>query len=305
MSPVLSKSKHGTDHGSRPPVAVEVSPEGVLAAVRSGPGEAPVLAFAGLQPGTVVPGIDEPNLRSPAAVTEAIRAALENLAPRTRSLTVIVPDTAVRVFVMDFDSLPSKASEVLPVLRIRLRKMVPFDVEKAGVSYQVLSETSSECRALIAVLPGPILEEYEAAVRAAGYEPGAVLPSSLAALAALATDEPVLAALMSGSTLTTLIAHGQDLLLYRTLELPVDAAQRLAEVQRDIAVAAAYFEDKLAARPRWLHYTGIGSAEDFARWIRDPELTVIELVPRPESGAATSLKRVSLAGITGALAGAA
>ena len=48
-----------------------------------------------------------------------------------------------------------------------------------------------ECRVLIAVLPGPILEEYEAAVRAAGFEPGAVLPSSLAALAALDSDDPV------------------------------------------------------------------------------------------------------------------
>ena len=63
------------------------------------------------------------------------------------------------------------------------------------------------------------------------------------------TDEPVLAACMSASSLTTLIAHGQNLLLYRTLELPADTAQRLAEVQRDIAVAAAYFEDKLGSAP--------------------------------------------------------
>ncbi len=305
MSPTLSKSQHGSASSARPSIAVEVGPEGVLAAVRSSPGEVPALAFAALQPGSLVPGIDEPNLRSPAAITDAIRTALENLAPRTRSLTLVIPDTAVRVFMMDFDSLPAKAAEVLPVLRIRLRKMVPFDVEKAGVSYQVLSETSSECRALIAVLPGPILQEYESAVRAAGYEPGAVLPSSLAAIAAVATDEPVLAACMTGSSLTTLIAHGQDLLLYRTLDLPTDSAQRLAEVQRDIAVAAAYFEDKLASRPKWLHYAGVGSAEDFARWVRDPELTVIELAPRPETGATTSLKRVSLAGVAGALAGAA
>lgn len=305
MSPTLSKSQHDSVNGARPPIAVEVGSEGVLAAARPAPGESPSLAFAGLPPGALVPGIDEPNLRAPAAVAEAIRGALESVAPRTRSLTLVIPDTAVRVFVLDFDTLPAKAAEVLPVLRIRLRKTVPFDVEKAGVSYQVLSETSSECRALIAVLPGPILQEYEGAVRSAGYEPGAVLPSSLAALAAVTTNEPMLAACMSGSSLTTLIAHGQDLLLYRTLELPFDAALRLSAAQRDIAVAAAYFEDKLGKRPRWLHYAGIRSAEDFARWIRDPELTVIELVPRPDTGATTSLKQVSIAGIAGALAGVA
>ena len=305
MSPALTKSKHGSDYGVRPPVAVEIAPEGVLAAARLAPAESPTLAFVALPPGAVVPGIEEPNVQSPAALADALGTALGKLELRTRSVTLVIPDLAVRVFVMDFDSLPAKAAEVLPVLRIRLRKMVPFDVEKAGISYQVLSETASECRSLIAVTPGPILEEYEAAVRASGYEPGAVLPSSLAALAAITSDEPVLAASLSGSSLTTLIAHGQDLLLYRTSELPIDSAQRLAEAQRDIAVAAAYFEDKLEKRPRWLHYAGISSAEDFARWIRDPELTVVEMVPRPDTGATTFLKRVSFAGIAGALAGAA
>jgi type IV pilus assembly protein PilM len=300
----LSKTHSGTQSGVRPPAAVEVVPEGVLAAARPNQGEPPVFAFVGLQEGALVPGIDEANLRAPAAVTEGIRAALENVAPQTRSVTLIVPDSAVRVFVLDFDSLPPKAAEAIPVVRFRLRKMVHFDVEKAGVSYQILSETKTECRVLIAVIPGPILEEYESAVRAAGFEPGAVLPSSLAALATVNAEEAVLAASMSGSSLTTSITYGQDLLLYRTLELPDDPAQRLAEVQRDIAVAAAYFEDKLDRRPRWLHYAGISTAEDFGRWIRDSELTVIDMTPRPETGATTALKRLSLAGITGALAGA-
>jgi type IV pilus assembly protein PilM len=79
---------------------------------------------------------------------------------------------------------PRKAAEIYPVLRFRLRKMVPFDVEHAGLSYQVLVENKDECKVLAAVLPGPVLAEYEAVVRAAGYEPGAVLPSGLAALEA-------------------------------------------------------------------------------------------------------------------------
>ena len=95
------------------------------------------------------------------------------------------------------------------------------------------------------------------------------------------------------------------MLLYRTLELPEDPSQRLAEVQRGIAVAAAYFEDKLGARADGSSIMrAIGTAEEFARWINDPELTVVELAPRPETGAATALGNLSLAGIAGALAGA-
>ena len=115
-------------------------------------------------------------------MANAIRAALGQVSPRTRAVTLVLPDTVVRVFVLDFDSLPAKAAEAISVLRFRLRKMVPFEVEHAGLSYQVLVENKTECKVLAAVIPGPVLAEYEAAVRAAGYEPGAVLPSSLAAL---------------------------------------------------------------------------------------------------------------------------
>ncbi len=307
MSTTSSKAQSGMKYAARPAAAVEIAPEGVLAAALPGKGQTAVYAFAPLPTGSLVPGIDEHNLKAPELVKAAISTALGDVSPRTRDVTLVLPDPAVRVFVLDFDSLPEKASEVVPVLKFRLRKMVPFDAEHAGVSYQVLSATATECRVLIAVIPGPVLAEYETAVRSAGYEPGAVLPSSLAALATLDSEGPVLAACLSAVSLTTLITNGQDLLLYRTLDLPTDPAQRLMEVQRDIAVAAAYYEDKLAVRAPRLHYGGFGGADEFARWInlKDPELPVVEIAPRPSTGAATTLGRLNFAGIAGALAGVA
>ncbi len=307
MNSILSKAKIVSKPGGRPPAAVELAPDGVLAAALPGPDQAPVYAFQPLPPGALIPSISEANLRTPDVVAAAIRYALGEVSPRTRAVTLVLPDTVVRVFVLDFDSLPGKAAEAYPVLRFRLRKMIPFDVEHAGLSYQILTETKSECKVLAAVLPGPVLAEYEAAVRAAGYEPGAVLSSSLAALEAgdaARSMEAVLGANLSGMALTTFIINGQDLLLYRTLDLPEDAGLHLQEVQRGIAVASAYFEDRLGARPSRLHYAGIGGAQEFARWIGDSELSVVDLTPRPETGATTALGRTSIAGLTGALAGA-
>lgn len=303
MDSLLSKIKLGSQTGGRPPAAVEISPEGVLAAALSGAGEA-AFAFEALPPGALMPGIGEPNLRAPELIANAMRNVLSQVAPRTRSVTLVVPDTVVRVFVLDFDSLPAKPAEAFPVLRFRLRKMVPFDVEHAGLSYQVLVQTKTDCRVLTAVLPGAILAEYEAAARAAGFEPGAVLPSSLAALAGLDAPHPVLAANLSRVSLTTSITNGDDLLLYRTLDLPEDSALHLDEVRRGIAVAAAYFEDKLGVRPTRLHYAGIGTAQQFASWIDDPELAVVDLALRPSTGVMTALGEASIAALTGALAGA-
>jgi type IV pilus assembly protein PilM len=308
LTSILDKAKIATQPGGRPPAAVELSPEGVLAAALPAPGQPAVYAYEPLPQGMLVPNIGEPNLRAPEVITAAIRNALGQVSPRTRSVTVILPDTLVRVFVLDFDSLPSKATEAMPVLRFRLRKMVPFDVEHAGLSYQVLSETRSELKVLAAVIPGPILTEYEPAVRAAGYEPGSVLSSSLAALESIDSMESVLGVNLSSLALTTSIINGQNLLLYRTLDLPADPALRLQEVRRGVAVASAYFEDKLGARPSKLHLSTTreacaGGTQEFAAWLDDPELAVVDLFPLPDTGAVSALGSSSVAGVAGALAG--
>jgi type IV pilus assembly protein PilM len=303
LKQLLSKAQLATPPGGRPPAAIEIAPEGVLAAALPAKGQSPVFAFEPLPAGAIVPGIAEANLRAADTVVSAIRAALGKVSPRTRSVTVVLPDTSLRVFVLDFDSLPPKPIEALPVLRFRLRKMVPFDVEHAGLSYQVLVEKKNEMKVLAAVIPGAILQEYESAVRAAGHEPGAVLPSTLAALASRDSMEAMLTANLSASALTTSITNGQDLLLYRTLDLPESEAARLQELQRGIAVAAAYFEDKLQVKPQQVYFAGVGRAQDFGRSIGDPELTITDLAPMPETGAATALGELSIAGVAGALAG--
>lgn len=306
MAAILDKARTkvtaGAQTGGRPPGAVEVSPEGVLAAAETGADNAPTYAYVALPTGALTPGIEGTNVQAPDVVAAAIRAALDELSPRKRSVTLVLPDTVVRVFVLDFDAFPAKAAEALPVLRFRLRKMVPFDVEHAGLSYQVLPKGQNELRVLAAILPGPVLAEYEAAVRAAGYEPGAVLPASLAVLETVHSLDAVLIANLSPQSITTTIASGEDLLLYRTLDLPEEPALRIEEIQRGIAVAAAYFEDKLQARPGRLYYTGSTPMKEFAAWVNDAELPVVELAAQPGSGAMTTLGRMSVAGVTGALA---
>ena len=305
MALLANKIKIASQPGGRPQAAVELAPEGALAAALPAVGQPPVYAFAALPPGALTPGIAEANIHAAEVVSAAVRSALDQVSPPSRWVTLVLPDTTARVFVLDFDSLPSKAAEIMPVLRFRLRKMVPFDVEHAALSYQVLFQEKSGVKVLATIMPGPILAEYEAAVRAAGYEPGAVLPSSLAAIAALDSLEPILAANLSSVALTTSITSGQDLLLYRTIDLPSDPVLRLAEVQRSIAVAAAYFEDKIMARPQQLHYAGGENVVDFARAIDDPELAVVAMAPTPATGATTAMGPMSFAGINGALAGVA
>jgi type IV pilus assembly protein PilM len=220
--------------GTRPRLAVEVRAEGVVAArAEDAAALLTAVAKADLTEGAVAPGLKVGNIVNKTAVTAALRKVLDGVAgsgrERLRDVTVIVPDSAVRVLFVDFDQLPSKAVEALPVVRFRLKKLLPFDADEAMVSYQVMSTGKDSVKLLAVAMPKAVLEEYESAVLAAGYLPGAVLPSTLAALAGLEEAEaPVLVVNAGLGTVTTAIVQAGMLLLHRSVDMSVGGNAPLA-----------------------------------------------------------------------------
>lgn len=218
--------------GTRPPLAVEVRAEGVVAARAESAATAVLSAVsrAELRPGVVAAGLKDGNLPDRAAVVAAMRKTLDEVAgrgsERSRHVTLVVPDAAARVLLLDFDELPSKAAEALPVVRFRLKKLLPFEVEGAAVSYQILSAVRGTVKVLAVAIPAAVLAEYERAVTDAGYLPGAVMPSTLAALAGLDAAEGASLVVNAGpGTVTTAIVRGGDLLLHRTVDVSGDVAE--------------------------------------------------------------------------------
>ncbi|WP_109488877.1 hypothetical protein [Occallatibacter savannae] len=300
---VLSRWKARLRLQERPPVAVEIASAGVLAAAKTVASDIKY-AYRPLPVGAVTPGVNQPNLRNPEAISTALRSALEEVSGVMRSVTLLLPDPATRVFSLEFDSLPDDPSHVSAVLRLRLKKVVPFDIESARISYQLLDRSGNICKMLAVAVPKGVLNEYEAVVRDAGFQPGAVLPSALSALAALNSDEPVLSAYLSGVSLTTSITAGKNILLYRTHELPDNIDERTAEMQRDIAVALAYFEDELKTAPACVHYAGDLDADEFSRSVLAQPLPVKHYSASQQNGESPAFPFGSNpAGLVGALAG--
>jgi type IV pilus assembly protein PilM len=291
----------------RPRLACEITSAGVVA---GRPGEAEqeiVSSFAPLRPGVLAAGLKPPNFTDRAAVAGALRQALDEISVKETQITVVIPDAAVRVLLLDFDLLPAKLAEALPIIRFRLRKLVPFEVEDAAVSYQIMPGKPGLVRVIVAVSPAAVLAEYESAVREAGYEPGVVLPSTLAALAAVSAEEPSLVINRNGSSVTTAITRQNELLLHRTLELtekellPEENQLHAAEeLQQSVSVAVAYFEDTLESPPRQLLSCGLGGPEELIRLLGDDSIPVRDLVPTPYKSKA--MPRGLLAGVVGALA---
>jgi type IV pilus assembly protein PilM len=276
--------------------------------------------------GVLSPGLKTTNLKDRAAVSTAIRQALDQVTESrkkrgSRQVTVVVPDAAMRVLLLDFDTFPAKQADILPMLRFRLRKLVAFEVDDAAISYQVMetqreSGSDNPVRVAVATMPGAIRAEYEDAVREAGYEPGAILSSSLAALAAVPNDGATLLVNRNANSVTTAIARANDLMLFRTLDFPEPAldmdldmatdaavAESLAteELQQAVSVSISYFEDTLGTPVTQIYSVGPGGAAELARLLDDESIRVRELVPSP-AGASRSETTGMLAGVVGALA---
>lgn len=315
-------------------MACEIMPQGVIAA-RSADASSPLAAVSRVElaEGAVVPSLRPGNIVDRVAVAAAVRRALEGIdaKPNSRNadITLVIPDPAVRVLLLDFDSLTTKQAEALPIVRFRLKKLLPFDADEAMVTYQIMSTSRGLVRVLAVAVPRDVLSEYETVVREAGFEPGSVIPSTLAALAALDTEGTSLLVNANKTGVTAAIVQGGILLLHRSVDLQhhegevlegieevsaEDAARDLqkvslgTEIAQSVSVAAAYFEDTLAKSPDIVLSAGPLGAERLGKMLREagvgPEdgLTVRELVDTSSLLAdATSVPRAWLSSVTGAL----
>ena len=230
--------------GARPRVACEIAAQGIVAA-RSVEAVGPLSAVARVElaGGAITPSLKPGNIADRVAVAEAVRRALEGIGERANSrdgnITLVIPDAAVRVLLLEFDTLPARESDALPIVRFRLKKLLPFDADDAMVSYQIMSTSKTIVRVLAVAIPRDVLSEYETAVREAGFEPGAVLPSTLAALAAIEDDSPVLLVNANKFGVTAAIVRGGILMLHRSVDLQEPAAGTPANFSPELFESAS------------------------------------------------------------------
>lgn len=212
--------------GTRPRLSVEVRAEGIVAArAEDAAAVLSAVSRSRLARGALLPGLRLGNLVDRQAVVAGLRKTLDAVVDKSRGrqATLIVPDASVRVLLLDFDTLPSKAAEALPVVRFRLKKLLPFEADDAAVSYQIMSSSKTSVHVLAVAMPREVLAEYEEAVHEAGFEPGAVLPSTLSALAGLEVSDSASLVVNAGPrSVTTAIVRNGVVLLHRSLDMSAD-----------------------------------------------------------------------------------
>ena len=292
-----------TKHASRPPLACEIAADRVLAGRGATAGRmVEACAARELAPGTLIPDLTEANLRDGTAVREAIESTLGGISGRGRDVVAILPDNAVRVVLLDFETLPSKPEEAEAVVRFRLKKSLPFNLDDARISYHAQTAATG-LRAVAAVVLNSVLQEYESAFRDAGYNPGVVVPSMLAALGAADAERPTLVIKVDARTISIAILDREQLLLFRTLENVRGVTISGEQLAEEVYPSVVFFQDTYNLNIERIYVAGLPESGGAAPALKaQTGAQVEELVAASQIGSMSgSVPRWRMAGVVGAL----
>jgi type IV pilus assembly protein PilM len=248
----------------------EISPGGIAYGVPTAPEST---GFRALAEGVLAISPLSDNVKIPEAFADGLAQTFPDSmgnGKKDKPAALILPDYSSRLQVLDFDTFPAKPEEQQALVRFRMKKTVPFDIETAAVSFyaQPPSGDSKKVEVVAVLVAYEILGRYEAPLREAGYQPGLVTTSALATLNLIKMNELSLLVKLSGKTLTILALDGSRIKMARCLELEALAEEEVLAV---IYPTIAYMEDAFtgkskSGRPARIWLCGFGaSASELAR----------------------------------------
>jgi type IV pilus assembly protein PilM len=242
-----------------PPLAMEIASDRVSLVRWSRMGTVEGLAVEPLPVRALVPSAVESNIADLPAVQRAAENVCKRLGVREdEDVTLLLPDPVIRVFVQHFAEFPRRRQEALSLLRWKLKKSVPFDIDEMLLSHLRQAAQNDGVNVVTAVARLSIVREYEDVTRAAKLRPGVVLSSSIAAVALLEEDRPTIMARVAGRALTTSTVRGGMLRGYRCTELPAhDGALTPRMLLDEIFPVVAYYQDTWREQIQSLQVAGL------------------------------------------------
>jgi type IV pilus assembly protein PilM len=148
-----------------------------------------------------------------------------------------------------------------------------------------------------------VIEEYEAAIREAGFNPGIVLPSMLAALSGTPGERATLVVKVDARTTSIAILDQQQLLLFRTLENSRGVTISGEQLAEDIYPSLVFFQDTYSTNVEHVLISGISDIAAVATSLQSQtSAEVTELVKASQLGlGGGSIPKWRMAGVVGAL----
>lgn len=159
-------------------VGMEITSHGVKMALVGGKKSRPLLLAqqsAELPAGTLKLVHREPNVLEPALFVKQVKEAYLKLLNRTNLVSVSLPDSCGRVTIIDLETRFKSHEEGRDLIRWKLKKSLPFDLNDIHLDYQVLREKENgEISVLVAVIARQVITQYENLLIEAGIQPNCI-----------------------------------------------------------------------------------------------------------------------------------
>ena len=199
-----------------------------------------------------------PNLGAKDDVAGQVRQLFEGTGTRPGRVSLVLPDNLAKVSLLALPERPASRRQLEEIVRFRLRRSVPFRMEDAALSYQVLPGDGKAIHVLVALVRRYVVELYERAIEAAGARPGLIdlcTPNLFnlcrAEVTAAASGGDVALLNCTPSYFSLLIVREDQLIFYRCKSYAVaDGEPHPANgmMAREVATSLSYYQDKLAGQ---------------------------------------------------------
>src|SRR5262249_49904364 len=112
-------------------------------------------------------------------VLAALRRALAEAGVKGGRAALALPDIAGRVTLLSVPGLPRSHGQAEEVIRVRLKRAVPFRPDDVAVSFQRLKPTAEGDQVITILAMKAVIEQHEALLAEAGLRPGLVSIATL------------------------------------------------------------------------------------------------------------------------------
>ena len=282
-----------------PDAAIEIAPERVSVAVvgqRSRGLVVQAYASEPLPPGTVVASLTSLNIHNRPLVSAALRTALDRASIRPRRVALVIPDLAVKVSLVRFDTIPARREDLDQLVRWQVKKASPFPIEEAVVTWTPAARhDDGSAEFLVVSARRDIVAEYEAVCDEAKVYAGLVDVSTLSILNLIlgGSDVPQadwLVVHLRPDYTSIVIMRGEHVIFFRNR--PEGDQASIADLVHQTAM---YYQDRLQGQRFARVFLGgsgrVGGAVDSARKNLEERLGV-SVEPIDPSRTATLTDRI-------------
>ncbi|PYV17655.1 MAG: hypothetical protein DMG21_07790, partial [Acidobacteria bacterium] len=184
---------------------------------------------------------------------QAVEAVAAVVGHGGASVGLLVPDGAVRTVVLGFESLPDNRAEADALIRWRVLERLANPDEEVLISYQEVGRGPKGVELLVVAARSSVLSGYIAALGSSGAAPALLLPSTMALLPMVASEEEGgdMIVHVAGGWVSIVVLSEERVYSWRSRPAHLDLGTELGAEARRVAVSVRD-RHHLEVRRLWL-----------------------------------------------------